>query len=282
MNLWSTYIEGKNLYKSKCVDKYSETELTYLFEECFGYNKHQLILNRSQLADDKLVKKFFSMIFRRINGEPLQYILGKGHFMGREFRVGEGVLIPRDDTEVLVNKLVSYLKYVKNPKVIDLCSGSGIIAVSLDKCLDNSNIIALELSEMAFKYLCENINNNKCNVVAVKGDVNLKYREFPDNYFDSIVSNPPYIPSGDIQYLSDEVKSEPRMALDGGDDGLRFYKVICSNWGCKIKRGGILAVEIGIGQSHDVKQIFLSNGFTDVEVVKDINSIDRVVVGKKI
>lgn len=282
MNLWDAYIAGKELYESRVQKEYEQSELSYMFEECFDCDKHLLILNKEKPAPEEGVKKLFSMIERRASGEPLQYILGKWYFMGLEFKVGKGVLIPRDDTEVLVRESINYLRNVDNAKIIDLCSGSGAIAVCMGQNLKNVEITAVELSDEAYGYLTENIENNGSKVKAVKDDVAVACERFENNYFDAVLSNPPYIPSKDINYLQAEVQKEPRMALDGGEDGLYFYRIICEKWSKKIKRGGILAVEIGIGQGKDVKQIFEHNGFKNITIYKDINNIDRVVVGEKI
>lgn len=208
--------------------------------------------------------------------------------MGIELEVGTGVLIPRDDTEVLVRSVLDIVEnklmpYGQNKlKILDLASGSGAIAIALSKYLKiSTDIYALDISQSAFCYLKKNIQNNKVNINCIIGDILADFYKFKDEEFDIIVSNPPYIPSEDIKLLDKEVQSEPILALDGGSDGLRFYRAICTHWASKIKKAGILAVEIGIHQEKTVKSMFKNAGLRSVTSYMDINSIPRVIVGKK-
>lgn len=227
------------------------------------------------------------MIKKRIDGTPVQYITRKCNFMGIDLHVGPGVLIPRDDTEVLVqnskNFILSTYKHLKRPlNVIDLCSGSGAIAIAIKKELGNKvNVSALELSDSAFKYLESNVYKSKLDINLIKGDVFKSFSKFSENEIDFIISNPPYIPTNDLRFLSSDVKMEPKIALDGGKSGLDFYVSICNNWLTKLVSGGKIAVEIGLNQKESVVDIFKRCKLKNIEVVNDISNIPRVVIGQK-
>ena len=217
---------------------------------------------------------------KRREGYPLQYIIGKWSFMGNDFIVGEGVLIPRDDTEVAVNECFSAVKNIRRAKILDLCSGSGIIAVTLAKLLPDAEITALELEDRAFGFLEKNIILNKAdNVRALKGDIFRAFSCIEDKSFDAIISNPPYIKSGEISALQKEVGFEPVSALDGGEDGLDFYRCIAENWLSKLKNGGSITLEIGEEQAEDVTGLLSEKCISDIRTVKDIQGLDRVIFG---
>lgn len=272
--------KAKNILKTEYQETY-KSELYLILKYCFGVSKIDLIMRKQEEVHNEVQKKIFDVIELRMNHVPLQYILGYWYFMDFKFKVGEGVLVPREDTGVLVNKSLGYLKNIKNPKIIDLCSGSGCIAISLEKKLNNgAKVYAAELSRQAFTYLQENISLNNSNITAINDDIFKINETFEDNFFDAIISNPPYIKTGDLGFLQKEVQKEPKLALDGGEDGFYFYKNICKKWISKIKNGGILAFEVGINQAFEVKKIMESYGINSVEVFKDINGIERVVIGK--
>ena len=217
---------------------------------------------------------------KRREGYPLQYIIGKWSFMGNDFIVGEGVLIPRDDTEVAVNECFSAVKNIRRAKILDLCSGSGIIAVTLAKLLPDAEITALELEDRAFGFLEKNILLNKAdNVRALKGDIFRAFSCIEDKSFDAIISNPPYIKRGEISALQKEVGFEPVSALDGGEDGLDFYRCIAENWLSKLKNGGSITLEIGEEQAEDVTGLLSEKCISDIRTVKDIQGLDRVIFG---
>lgn len=216
------------------------------------------------------------IINRRKKGEPLQYILGKWWFYDSEFYVGKGVLIPRQDTETLVDTALGLIGKRKNLAVADLCAGSGAIAISIAAKREAASVFAVEKQKKAYKYLKKNILLNKtANVTPVKADVLKK----PFGVYDIIVSNPPYITKTDMKSLSREVKKEPKTALFGGDDGLDFYRAISQNWKTALKKGGILMFEIGIGQKEAVEQILKEEGFTDITAVCDLCGVQRVIFG---
>lgn len=248
-----------------------------LIEKVFGINQAQLA-SENQIAEDSDAARFITLLGRRLSGEPLQYILGEWEFYGYKFKVGKGVLIPRDDTEVLLRTALDYLKDKPKARVLDLCSGSGALAVVIAKETD-AEAYALEKSAEALPYLCENITLNKANIEVIAGDVLNCADEFTDRSFDLIISNPPYVISDEINTLQTEISYEPRMALDGGEDGLRFYRAIVKDYVSKIKRGGMLAFELGEGQFNDVKALMEKENIKDIGEKLDLGGIQRVVYG---
>ena len=244
-----------------------------------GLNSQEQLLNYKKELTDNEENKVKDILFKRINGYPLQYILGKWTFMGRDFSVGEGVLIPRDDTEVVVLSVIPYLEQNKNLRIIDLCSGSGIIAVNLKCMFPKCEVHALELSEKALPYLKRNIESLAPDVILHQGDLNLLCECFEDNYFDLVISNPPYIESEIIPTLQTEVQKEPKMALDGGTDGLDFYRSITQKWSDKLKPGGMMAFELGEGQFDMVKAMMKEKGFENISEYKDLGNIQRAING---
>lgn len=226
--------------------------------------------------DERLLSELFKKAEKRADGYPLQYIIGEWEFFSLPFAVGEGVLVPRQDTEQLVLFAIEFLKEKPNAEVIDLCSGSGCIAISIAKHFPKAKVTAVEKSDRAFSYLLKNIEKNNVKVNAVLGDIaDLETKK----YYDLVVSNPPYIESDVLPTLQKEVKHEPAMALDGGNDGLSFYRLIARRWLPKIKHGGALAVEIGYNQKAAVTEIFKNAGLENVRCIKDYGGNDRVIVG---
>lgn len=269
-----------------------EFESQCIVEDIMGLDRLELALNGDKPADEAKADKAFALVERRISGEPLQYLLGEWEFFGLPFKVGKGVLIPRPDTEILVETVLDHFKRKGklDPEMIDLCSGSGCIAVAIQKSLPQSKVTAVELSSEAFPYLTENIRRNKADVKIMKGDVlnGELLRNFadPDDYgeyrkLDCIVSNPPYLTEKEMNELQIEVKHEPETALFGGTDGLKFYRVISCLWKEILADGGLLAFEIGFEQGEAVSDILRKSGYKDIRVIKDLGGNDRVVVGIK-
>lgn len=214
---------------------------------------------------------------RRKKGAPLQYVLGSACFYGIDFKVDGRVLIPRFDTELLVEKALSIIKEIPQANVLDLCTGSGAIAISIAKN-NHCNITATDISNEALDLAKHNAENNHAEVEFLYGDL---FKPLKGRVFDVIISNPPYIPTADIQKLDSEVKEyEPIIALDGGSDGLDFYKDIISQSNNYLKENGYLILEIGIGQSEEVKKLMLKR--FEIETVYDYNHppIPRILVGK--
>lgn len=220
----------------------------------------------------------------RENGRPLQYILGQWEMLTLSLAVGEGVLIPRPDTELLCETAAARLAERSGAQVLDLCAGSGCVGLGIASLCPQSglHVTAVELSEDALPYLRENLRRYpQFDVRAVRADVLTDAGLFPAEGFDAIVSNPPYIPSGELPALQREVQREPAMALDGGGDGLMFYRAIAGDWLSRLKTGGFLAVEVGAGQAAAVAALFSAAGLTEVRTLRDLAGICRVVIGVK-
>lgn len=256
----------------------SAFETDVILQTVLELDKTALITKlESELSAEQL-ERISTIVRKRVEGYPLQYIVGSWEFYGREFLVGEGVLIPRADTETLIDTAKKLVE--KNSTVIDLCSGSGCIAITLEKELE-ARTYALEKSEKAFEYLTKNVKLNNSKTTPLLRDVldEKSPSDLPEA--DLVVSNPPYIKTDEIKTLSKEVGYEPEMALDGDKDGLKFYREITRLWKDRIKNGGYLVYEIGYTQADDVCKILSDNGFEEVNVVHDICENPRVVYGKK-
>lgn len=265
--------------KNKLSSELNSEESKSIIEMVTGFDSMGQILNSKKEVSKEQEKEILEILHKRQNGYPLQYILGKWSFMGNDYFVGEGVLIPRDDTEVVVSSVIPYLRNIDSPKILDLCSGSGIIPITLKKMFPSSEVHALELSEKAIVYLEKNIKFHNCNIILHKGDLNLLYKDFEEGYFDLIISNPPYIKQEDMLTLQEEVKSEPTMALEGGVTGLDFYKAIVSKYSIKLKNGGMLSFELGENQFDDVKAMMKEKGFVNIKEFLDLGNIQRAING---
>ena len=251
-------------------------EARLLIEGVTGMNRASQIANSNSEISGEIQEKLISMAQKRAEHLPLQYILGKWNFMGFEFKVGEGVLIPRDDTEVLVGLCLDYLKASDGKTALDLCAGSGAISVALDK-LANADVTAVELSDKAYNFLLENIKGT--NIKPHKGDIFECYRDFEAKSFDLIASNPPYIKTDEIEALQTEVGYEPKTALDGGADGLDFYRAIARRWTPLLKSGGAMAFELGEGQAEYVGGLMADHGYINIKTAKDLGGTDRAIIG---
>lgn len=253
-----------------------ELEARLLIEGVTGMNRASQIANSNSEISGEIQEKLISMAQKRAEHLPLQYILGKWSFMGFEFKVGEGVLIPRDDTEVLVGLCLDYLKNSNGKTALDLCAGSGAISVALDK-LANADVTAVELSDKAYNFLLENIKGT--DIKPHKGDIFECYRDFEAKSFDLIASNPPYIKTDEIEALQTEVGYEPKTALDGGADGLDFYRAIARRWTPLLKSGGAMAFELGEGQAEYVGGLMADHGYINIKTAKDLGGTDRAIIG---
>ena len=221
-------------------------------------------------------KTLLALADRRSIGYPLQYLLGEWDFYGRTFAVGEGVLIPRADTETLCSRVISYVGS-KEAVILDLCSGSGCIAVTLALECPNSRVYAVENSERAFSYLKRNISESHAPVEPVFADALEPCTLELVPPCDVIVSNPPYLTAADMDMLQTEVSYEPAAALYGGEDGLSFYRRLTALWKTKLRSGGRLFYELGAGQEQAVSEILRTNGFKSVCEAPDLCGIIRVI-----
>ncbi len=278
MQARALYLQGKKLLAQTGCEA-PEFDAAALFEAVFGMNRTDLLLHADTPCSAAGEATFRALIQRRADGEPLQYLLGSWSFYGREFIIGPGVLIPREETELLVEEAVSFGGACQG-HVVDLCAGSGAIAVTCACELPGAEVSAVELSPEAWEYLQKN-NHALCDdrVRLHQGSIldPVMADALPDA--DVILSNPPYIPQADLPGLQREVQHEPRLALDGGADGLDFYRAILTLWRPKLKPGGLLAVECGIGQCNVLAQWFREAGLLEVRIVPDFSGIGRVVCG---
>ena len=223
-------------------------------------------------------EQYIKNIKRLIAGEPLQYITGKQEFMKLNFLVTKDVLIPRPDTEILVEEVIEKAQNIPNPVILDLCTGSGAIAVSIAKYIKNSKIYAVDISPKVIEIAKKNaeLNGVKNNIEFIQSDL---FTKIKNQKFDIIVSNPPYIETKVIKTLSKEVQNEPKIALDGGEDGLDFYREISENAYKYLNRQGYLCLEIGYNQKYTVQKILEEQKrYINTYCKKDLCENDRVIV----
>lgn len=277
MTIFEAYNDVKKQLKNAGIND-NVFEAKQIIKYVTGYSNAQILSNYTDKLTEFQRDNLTSIMKQRLIRYPLQYILGKWDFFGRTYKVGPGVLIPRQDTETVIDTCLESLKNKENPEVLDLCTGTGCIGITIACEVDTSNVTLVEKYEEAARYARDNINNNSANNATLVIDDVLK-APLTDKKYDLIVSNPPYIRTGEIEELQAEVKYEPDTALDGGYDGLIFYKTIAKEYKNSIKSGGRLVFEIGFDQGEDVKHILLENGYKDIKVIKDYSENDRVVFG---
>lgn len=248
-----------------------------LFESVFKMNRTHYLMYSFNSASDEAVQEYKSLIKRRAAREPLQYITGRAYFMGLEFAVNSSVLIPRFDTEILVEEALKHID--KDSTVLDMCTGSGCIAISLGVLGRALKVTAADISDDALEVAEINrIKNNADNVTLLHSDM---FAEV-NGEFDMIVSNPPYIRTDVVRTLMPEVvEHEPEIALDGCEDGLHFYRILAEESVHFLKNNGLLIMEIGYDQAEDVTNLLQSNNFTDIRVIRDLAGLDRVVCGRR-
>lgn len=265
--------------KKLLTEELNGEEARSIIELVTGLNQQRQILDYKYNLKENEEKEILSILKKRQGGYPLQYILGSWSFMEVDYCIGEGVLIPRDDTEVVVRSVIPYLQKIEKPKILDLCSGSGIIPITLKRMFNDADVSALELSDKAIFYLEKNIERLAPEVNLLKGDLRELYGEFDNEEFDLIISNPPYIKKSDLSTLQIEVQSEPTLALDGGESGFDFYYDIVRLYTPKLKNGGVLAFELGEGQFATVKTLMENNSFVNIQGYKDFGNIYRAING---
>lgn len=250
---------------------------------CFGTGKSREQLQRDGglYASPDLERRVRDLVDRHLAGEPVAYLIGEWEFYGLPLDISSEVLIPRPDTEVVAEQAIAYVKTLGDCRVLDLCAGSGCIGLAVAAQAPQARVVLGEWSDGALRICRQNIRRNSLTgrVVPMRADA----REKPEKSlgeFQCIVSNPPYIPSGDIAGLDVSVKDyEPHLALDGGADGLDFYRSISEKWKEALVPGGRLYFEVGIGQADSVLRIMRTQGFGDIQVVKDLRDVPRVVFG---
>ena len=275
-NLYSVYREAvKALGEAGCDSP--EFDAQQLVSYCLGMNKTQLLLNSGNPIDECKLILFEDCVKRRCNHEPLQYIIGMWDFHKFSFKVGDGVLIPRPETEILVDYASEKISKNGCEVVFDLCCGSGCVGLSVAKLFPTVKVFCVDISDKAIEYTTKN-KELLCadNVTIVQKDIleEIGFLGLPKP--DLILSNPPYIRTDEIKTLQPEIAFEPFIALDGGDDGLVFYRALSENWFPFISKGGSIAMECGEEQAKDILSMFV-NKAQKARVIKDACGIDRVV-----
>ncbi|MBI6874042.1 peptide chain release factor N(5)-glutamine methyltransferase [Clostridium aciditolerans] len=273
--------EGYQILKEEGIESYA-LDCDLLLGKVVKKDRLFLLLNRDYELNDKEIEEFYRLLTLRKNKMPIKYMLGECEFMGLSFYIREGVLIPRPDTEILVECAMEEIKKNKFKDICDVCCGSGIIGITIAKLLKDVNVKSSDISHTAYEVTGENIKRLDVGerVQVVESDLLSKFIENKDR-FDVIVSNPPYIKKNVIGTLMEDVKNfEPYEALCGGEDGLDFYREITSQSLKLLNNGGMLLFEIGYDQKDSVSNLLKENGFVEVECLKDLAGKDRVIKGK--
>ena len=289
----------------------ADIKLKILIEYVFKISKEKLILKYKDEINDK-VEEFRKLLKKLENGIPIQYIINNQEFMGLNFYVDENVLIPQPDTEILVEEVIKYCNELRNNesedketnkdykeniekepiinkedkninkktiKILDLCTGSGIIGISIYKYLENVEIYASDISQKALNIAEKNTNLNNAKINFINSDM---FENIHIKDFDIIVSNPPYIESKVIESLSKEVQNEPKLALDGGEDGLKFYRCILENAKDYLRKNGAIFLEIGYDQKEKIEEILKSYKiYKETKCIKDFGGNNRVIIIKR-
>ena len=276
-NIFTAYNGLKNDLEKITEDYVFEAK--QIIKYITGYTNREILERYSDTLTPVQENKLTAILNQRRIHYPLQYILGKWDFMGLPFKVGPGVLIPRPDTETLVEKALELIKDKKEPKVLDLCCGSGCIAISIAKERPDAKVYAVEKYSVALKYAKENaILNDTKNVTFIEGDV-LEGVANNEKY-DLILSNPPYLDTEEMKKLPVEVTYEPETALIGGEDGMLFYREIIKNYKGSLNEGGIMAFEIGAtSRQKELPDMMKKADFKNVQTATDIENRERVVFG---
>jgi release factor glutamine methyltransferase len=266
------------LERSGIDDAGREAEL--VISHCLVTDRATLYRDNPRIPED-LISKIDGFLKKRAKREPLQYILGYTEFYGLKINVGSGVLIPRPETELLVEeakKIISKFEIrISNFKFLDLCTGSGCLAITLAREFPEAQVYGTDTSEVAIRYAKENAELNQIkNVTFKKGSL---FEPVKDFKFDLIVSNPPYIRRNDIESLQPEIKDwEPVEALDGGENGLDYYRAIIHEVRNYLNEGGCLLLELGVSQSDEVRKMSEDAGFINISLVKDYAGIERIII----
>jgi release factor glutamine methyltransferase len=267
--------EARARLKEASVEN-EQAESWFLLEYACDMRRSEYYLKCEKEMASEEYRMYQELVAKRCTHIPLQYLTGEQEFMGLVFQVNEHVLIPRQDTETLVEEALRHA--VPGMRLLDLCTGSGCIAVSMKHCVPGLTVTASDLSERALQVARENARRNHCEIAFVHSDLFAAL----EGTFDLIVSNPPYIPEAVIPTLMPEVKDhEPLSALDGKEDGLYFYREIIRNSSRFLAAEGRLLFEIGSDQGKAVSGLMADNGFCEIRVIRDLSGLDRVVSGRK-
>ena len=276
------YIETRTMLRGAGIENYSQ-EARLIVSAAAGKSSQDFLRDLRLYTGTQVEEQVRAFTERRIKGEPLAYVTGEWEFCGLPLLITKDVLIPRIDTEVLVQAALEILKgNVQDARILDLCCGSGCITCAIGHELPASKVIAVDLSHAALEVCRKNVILNRLTnrVICMQADATMSPPASLGN-FDMIVCNPPYIASGEILSLDSSVRDyEPVWALDGGEDGLKFYRSIIKYWKALLKETGSLLFEVGEGQAEPVGEMLLSAGFRSVGTKKDTLGTDRVVIGR--
>ncbi len=275
MTIFEAYNNTKKRLSAAGIED-SVFEAKAIIRHITGLSNNEILTNYMNTLTAFQENNLTAILRQREIRYPLQYIIGQWGFYKYKFNVGVGVLIPRSDTEVLVETAVEFLKDRESPKVLDLCAGSGCIGISIAKDYPDSAVVMVEKFSEAARYIDENIKlNGAFNTCVLMGDI---FDGIGSNgEYDIIVSNPPYIPQSELDLMDTETKFEPATALLCEGDGLMFYREIVKNYKGSLKDGGMIAFEVGFKQADSVSSLLEQNGFKEVKKIKDYNGINRVV-----
>lgn len=266
------------LTESGCPDP--QIDSRWIAEDTLNLSHSELRFEGERALDAEVLEQLESRLKQRAEGEPVQYILHSAYFMGLKFYVDDRVLIPRQDTETLAEAVIVALHEFPEPDVLDLCTGSGAIGLSVKTLIPSANVTLTDLSRDALEVVRKNAHELNVDVETRHGDL---FKAVGKDRFDLIVSNPPYIPHDDLAGLQREVRREPMLALDGGSDGLDVYRRIAAEVSAHLNPGGFLYLEVGIGEAEKVLALVTENvECAQVGTINDLNGIPRVVWARSV
>ena len=279
MNIFEAYNKTKKELEAAGIEDYV-FEAKQIIKHITGFSNSEILMNYTNRLTEFQSNNLTAIIKQRALRYPLQYIFGEWAFYGREFYVGPGVLVPRADTETLVEVCLKYLKNSESPAVLDLCAGSGCIGITLALEKADAAVTLVEKFPEAARYVERNIKRHGTdNATLICGDV--LNGAANDKEYELIVSNPPYVPKNEMETVSPEVHYEPETALFGGEDGLDFYRAVITEYNKALKAGGMLAFEVGAGEAAAVEALLEDAGLKEINTEKDLGGICRAVYGIK-
>lgn len=275
MTIKQAITKGMIMLKSNNVES-PKLKARLLLQYVLDKPRQYIIVYDNKEIDKQQQWQYFVNIEKLTKGIPLQHITHRQEFMKMDFFVDENVLIPRPDTEILVEEVIKIAQKYNSPRILDLCTGSGAIAISLKKFMPNADITAVDISEKALEIAQKNAEKLEAKINFVKSNL---FDKLDNKKFDIIVSNPPYIRKDEIKKLSEEVQKEPKIALDGGEDGLDFYRIIAEQAINYLKTGSFLCFEIGYNQKNDVIKIIEDEqNYKNTYCKKDLYGNDRIII----
>ncbi len=277
MTIFESYNSTKKKLEAAGIED-NVFEAKQIIKHITGLTAAQILANYNKKLSEYQENNLIALVHQREVRYPLQYIFGEWDFYGRSFSVGPGVLIPRADTEILIEHCIEFLKNHQAAKILDLCAGSGCIGITLAKEFENSSVFMVEKYDEAIRYAQKNVERlNVTNAECIRGDI--FESAAAEGKYSLIASNPPYIPQEEMSIVSPETKFEPETALLAENGGMQFYEAIIKNYKNSLESGGMLCFEVGINEAQRVSELLKNAGFTDITVKKDLAGIERVVSG---